>query len=322
MHITVFADELKSDDGSFKIIFPPKSEIPAKAVLHAAEKCKETVESNLGEKIDREITILYAATQSDFLKMARNKNEHILAYANHEKKEILINGEALKSQGVEGLYRTLVHEYGHIWLGLILPEEIPRWLNEGLVMHLAGEGSFMMTMSVLKAHAFGNLIPLREIDMSFPSEQHKMELAYAESYSVTHFLISKINSGKDSLSIFIDRLADKEKGRERISNFWDPDFRDNAIETNWKASLGKRVWGWIFLFTSGSIFWFAVSVLFIIAYLRKRKIKNAKIKKWENEEIVYSSLTKDDEKEFWTPEDEDDEPWADPDDDEEEEYRR
>lgn len=297
--------EIESQSGYFKIIFPENSEQPANAVLNAADKAKEIVETNLGSKISEKITILYAATQKDFLSLSGNRNEHILAYASADKRQILINGEALKRQGIEGLYKTLIHEYAHIYIGITIPSEIPRWLNEGLVMHLAGEWSWFRSFSLLKAHAFNNLIPLRELDMSFPSNPQMLSLAYDQSYSITEFLIKKKYSSKNDAALFIEALADSKRGANIIETLWDPFIRD-GIESGWKNYLGKRIWSWVFIFSSGSIFWFAVAVLFIAAYMKKKTSRGKKLKEWEMEEAVYSSLSKEDEKEFWTPVEEDD----------------
>ncbi len=294
------AGEIDNVSGNFTVIFPDDSHQAANAVLNAAEKAKKIVEENLGRYINEKITINYAATQNEFFAISKSKNENILAYANAHKRQIIINGEALKKQDIEGLYKTLVHEYGHIYLGLYLSGDIPQWLNEGLVMHLAGEGSFFRNMNIMKAHALNNLLSFRDMDIGFPSLREKMSLAYDQSYSIVDFLLKKYNYGGNSLKDFIDALADKKQGPKLIENFWDPFHRD-MIEKSWRENLGNRLWSWIVIFSSGTLFWSLMAVLFIFAYLKKRAVRIRKEQSWEKEDYVYSSLSKEDEKEFWTP---------------------
>jgi ABC-type multidrug transport system permease subunit len=56
-----------------------------------------------------------------------------------------------------------------------------------------------------------------------------------------------------------------------------------SLEEQWKKYLGNRWWNIIFLFSSGTIFWFAMTLFFLLAYLKKRKQKLEQIKVWEEE---------------------------------------
>jgi len=298
--------EISNED--FKVVYPVGSEQPANGILNTAQDAKKNVEERLGSKISERITIYYIPAQREFLKVAKNRNENILAYAMPEKHQIIINGEKLRQTGIEGLFQTLIHEYAHIYLGISIKETIPLWLNEGLVMHLAGEGNIKRNINVSIAQALGKLIPLRDLEISFPSNPEKLSLAYDQSYMLVDFLIREKYQSKDSLAFLIETLSSPKKGSQLIDSLYDPIIRD-GIESAWKNYLGKRVWNWIFILTSSSVFWLAVTMLFILAYYKKRRIKYRKIKEWEEEEVVYSSLTKKEEKEFWTPDKSDDEKW-------------
>ena len=60
-------------------------------------------------------------------------------------------------------------------------------------------------------------------------------------------------------------------------------LRWDEFEERWKDYLKVR-FSWIPLITSATTLWFLVTIVFIIAYVRKRKAKQRIFEQWEKED--------------------------------------
>lgn len=100
----------------------------------------------------------------------------------------------------------LVHEMTHLYLASAMRGvRPPLWLEEGLAMYAAGEGSWSKAAVMTRAVATGKLLPLGSISRSFPSEAGLAELAYAESYYLVGFLLNQ--GGPQALAELVKGLA-------------------------------------------------------------------------------------------------------------------
>lgn len=88
-------------------------------------------------------------------------------------------------KGIRGreqlLKRVLVHEFTHALVHDLTPS-CPLWINEGLAEYFSGS----------RPRVIGQVIPLNQLEKNFPFRDTRMVgLAYLESYSAVHYLISK-----------------------------------------------------------------------------------------------------------------------------------
>jgi peptidase MA superfamily protein len=262
--------------------FPENQEKAAKDFLEMAENARRIVNKRCSIPLNVTIRLVYCPTERDFIQKSGINPEHFLACANPIQRRICINGERYRSLAPKEAFGVIVHEYAHVYIGQIAAAPLPRWLDEGIAQHLAGEWTFRRSVKLSTVRLFGNLIHLNQIDSHFHGNRSEIELAYIQSYSITEFITRRL-FGEEGLEAFIRKLSSQKEGKKIISQLNDSIIL-RSIEEQWKASLGGRLRNIIFIFTSGSVLWFALASLFILAYLKKRRQVKEQLKIWEEEE--------------------------------------
>jgi hypothetical protein len=193
---------------------------------------------------------------------------------------IIQSPRATKRKGID-LRKILKHEFTHIALGRAFSrrEKIPLWLNEGLAMYESREWDFSRVSTITRAVLTDSLIPLSEITLWFPFEADKAELAYSESFYLISFLISQY--GKESFHRFLKEYSGgkglKDVLREVYGIKWE------EFEKKWRNYLKVR-FSWFPIVTSTTTLWFLVAIVFILAYVKKKRATRLKFEQWEREE--------------------------------------
>lgn len=91
--------------------------------------------------------------------------------------------EILRSRGV--LNQTLRHEYAHTVIEMLSHGHAPRWLEEGLAAHVAGEGALLSQEPVKEQLSVDDL----ERRLSQPASAEAMRSLYAAAYREVSALI-------------------------------------------------------------------------------------------------------------------------------------
>jgi hypothetical protein len=175
---------------------------------------------------------------------------------------------------------VLRHEVAHVMIGRASAERpIPRWFNEGLAMsvergwRLQDEGQLIYQLAV------GSRTDLDGLDRMFSGEQPEVTRAYALSGALVHDvlqrhgagvaagILSRMNEGASFDHAFTETVGMSPADAE--ADFWRRQY-----------TLGA----WLPTLTSTTTLWFVVTVLAILAIIR-RVMKNRAIEKqWEEEE--------------------------------------
>lgn len=156
---------------------------------------------------------------------------------NRETRTVIIN----QTKTSYMLHVALAHEISHLVYSDILDRAyyIPLWVIEGFANVEQAKVDDIIFQNqkelVLSNLGKGTLIPLS--DMTFyPTGQEERELFYAQSASVSAFLIDKYGMKK-----FIEFSRELESGKDTdaaIKNIYNPLLRSlNDLETKWIASL-------------------------------------------------------------------------------------
>jgi hypothetical protein len=183
---------------------------------------------------------------------------------------------------------VLHHELAHLALGAALGNRAPRWLHEGFAYQHSAEWSWDRT-ETLAGMAWGNnIIPLEQLDHSFPAQELPVSLAYAESFDFVGYLSrrgrweDKDDDGdrwpfRKFLGLVghgstIDAAAVKAFGRP-IQDL----FRE------WREDLSRR-----FVLLPAGVFaaliWIVSALLLALAFLRRRRMRLRRYAQWDAEE--------------------------------------
>src|SRR6185295_14591095 len=105
---------------------------------------------------------------------------------------VLISMMAPRGGDATDLDEVFRHELAHVALeDAVQGKHVPVWFNEGLAISLSGELAMARTKTLWSATLSGTLIPLADLDRSFPHENFEVSIAYAESADFMRFLSRK-----------------------------------------------------------------------------------------------------------------------------------
>lgn len=194
---------------------------------------------------------------------------------------ILIKSPRLLPSSKTRLKETLLHELTHVMIEKIIGPDrgLPRWLNEGLAMYIAGEWGSQETISLTRISLLDSFVPFEKLDNAFPSDENDARQAYIQSFSFVAYL--RNNYGIEGLHKLIWAFSKTRYTHMALQLALSTTLAD--LERNWRSYVRLR-YTWIPTIISGTTIWFFVGWLFIAGYLaKKRQIRN-KLKQWEEEE--------------------------------------
>ncbi len=205
-----------------------------------------------------------------------------VGYAYPLKQRIVIkNPSIIENQKLE-LTRVVKHEIVHVVLGARVGKqikEIPLWFNEGLAMYESDEWSYGRGWLMFGAVFRKSLIPLDQLVYSFPTEKYRARLAYAESFSAVSMIARDYDDEK--LREIIDFVA---QGEDMDSAFVLAIGMNLAqFQSRWMQYL-NQYYKWPFILSSSLFFWGIITIILVLAYLRRRHTKRVKFAQWEREE--------------------------------------
>ncbi len=183
---------------------------------------------------------------------------------------------------------TLKHELAHIALGVAIGKKAPHWLHEGFAYQHAGEWSWDRMETLAGMAWFGGIVPLDELDRTFPAEELPAHRAYAQSYDFVGYLSrrgryeDKADDGdrwpfRRFLTIVgqtgdLDAAAKTAFGRPMRELF--EEWREDLTSRYMLAPLGLL----------GLAIWILCALLLVVAWIRKKRNNKKRITKWGEEE--------------------------------------
>ena len=174
---------------------------------------------------------------------------------------------------------VLTHELLHLMMpDIVGSQSVPRWINEGMAIFYSGEERWKTSAALSKALATNSQIPLRDIDRVLSFHRIQAELAYHESYSAIHYILSTYDL--DGLKAILYGIRDRIPIDEIFIQATGSRFND--FEKEW-LEQAKKTHRWYWLSEFESYIWIIILVLVILAVL-VRKIRNRKIiADWDNQ---------------------------------------
>jgi hypothetical protein len=249
-----------------------------------AEAKRSYVLGLLGSADDRVIEVRIASDEPSMERMLGTRGpvrEWISGLAFPDQGLVVLSA---RGNEVFGASDTFVHEIAHLYLASSLQgRPVPRWFQEGFAMLVAGEELGERLKTFLGAAATGSFLTLEELSDSFPGEVPKVHLAYAQSQLFVRWL--QRSTGGAGVKNLVQAL---QVGMPFDLAF-DRTF-GGSPGTLWKRfeRTVDPLSSWLVFATSAAVLWMLVMILFLWAYVRKRRRAAARKAMWMLQEQLRS----------------------------------
>lgn len=256
------------------------------AVLHRAEQIYSTISADVGYTPSAKITVYLCPTRACFQhkQPSLHKVPGWAVGVAYPALNRIVMRSALTLQ--EGRYQIkpveiFQHEVAHIILEQALAPRggAPRWLSEGFSMYHARQWTIHGQRTIEEVTLRNNFLPLSMLVTGFPADEQAARIAYAQSFSVVSFMLNEY--GQAIFHQFITNLRHGMETNQALVSSAGVDI--TRLELEWQASLKKR-YSWFSYLSNIGIFWFAGSLIFLLAYFVKRYKVRRIHQQWEEEE--------------------------------------
>jgi hypothetical protein len=178
------------------------------------------------------------------------------------------------------LTELLRHELGHIALyDAVGGQHVPRWFDEGLAIHESGELPWARRMALADASFGRRLVPLAELDRSFPPDHYEVNVAYAESADFVSFLLRDVDRAR--FGSLVERVRAGTAFDRALEDAYGTDIR--KLEYEWREGLSRR-FSIVPALTGGGALWVFIVVLATAAWMKRRKRARERMARWAREE--------------------------------------
>lgn len=265
--------EIQAD--GFEIFYQPGMEKFAKMIQSKAPQAKRYMENQLNQSFDQPIRMVISGS-AEFSKIQPNSPpEWASATAYPEKNLIFL--KPLARAGIEDINQTFLHELAHLFIHHRLKgESAPKWFEEGLAILFSGEFSYERFQTLARIGISGQYLRFRDLDQGFPFNTNLAQLAYLQSEDLVSFLMDLL--GAEKFNQLLDRIATGENFYDALQNLSGLSFSD--LEKKWQHRVKYR-YGLALALGGSTSLWFLITILFLIAYLKK--VRQARQKAMELE---------------------------------------
>ncbi|RYZ64579.1 MAG: hypothetical protein EOP08_08700, partial [Proteobacteria bacterium] len=176
--------------GSWLVVrFPEGTRSRMTPLLEGAEAFREKVRSHMGTNVlpdgEAPVQMHVARNFDDMAKLAPEglpPPAYAQGVAYSPLRLVLLTLVAPRSYEGVDVVETGLHELAHVAVhDATGGNHVPRWFNEGIAIHESGEKPWERRKVLWEAAATHELLPLADLDRSFPESQEDVSIAYAQA---------------------------------------------------------------------------------------------------------------------------------------------
>jgi hypothetical protein len=176
------------------------------------------------------------------------------------------------------LESVLAHEASHVLLQDAVPESLPLWFEEGVATREGRRWSMEDELTYSAALLTSDLPSLAELDAGFHGSEGEARRAYAASFAFITWTVRRHGE-----SVVRNVLAEARQGS--FADAWMAATGSTLAgsERRWRRATLLR-YRWIPILTASSTLWLGISLLALIAGMRRRARARAARARWALEE--------------------------------------
>jgi hypothetical protein len=238
----------KLTDGQVSLFWHKGDRSFAGELMDTAQQTLSKLSRDTGAYLERPVKIYIYASQEELLAALMFPQEWTggIAFTQFGTIAVPLDPEASSAAFNYGK-KTIAHELTHLvtYQMTFNPyNDIPLWLNEGLSVYSEGELDAYRQSLLNEATAEGELISVRSLCGSFPTDYEQALLAYAESYSLVRFLITNYGSERMLQLLAIFKQGSSYNGAleetygfdmEGLGSLWRARISGTAAKTLWRG---------------------------------------------------------------------------------------
>jgi hypothetical protein len=276
---------ITKDLGWLELSYPPAASERVASLLEDADAIRAQLVGELGRPVLARVSVRVAPTFADMARLApadAPPPEYASGVAYHGLHLVLLSMLAPRGAEAVDLDEVFRHELVHVALeDAVQGKHVPVWFNEGLAIQLSGEHPVDRAKTLWNATLSGTVIPLAELDRSFPRDNFEVSIAYAESADFMRFLTRKSDSLR--FAALIGRIREGQSFERAMAEAYGSDLR--RLEFEWHGDLERR-FSIIPVLTGGGLIWVFVIGVLVVAYVRRRRRAKVILARWEREEAI------------------------------------
>jgi hypothetical protein len=277
------------DGGWIRFAYPPSERPRVQPLIAGADAVRAELNARLGEPVLHAVSVYVARTPGEMATLAPEGApfpKYATGVAYSQVGLILLTIAPLYPNSVHDLGETFRHELAHVALHDALEgRPIPRWFNEGFAVFASGEGSMTRLRTLWTATVADDLLPLAQLERTFPAEAVTASVAYAQAADVVRFLVRKQDSRR--FAAMVRRMRRNQPFARALEDAYGTDLA--TLEHEWRQDVRKRYTLWPIVFSSGVV-WVAMVGLVLWIWRRKRRRSRATLARWSKEEAAADAL--------------------------------
>jgi hypothetical protein len=178
------------------------------------------------------------------------------------------------------LTELLRHELTHLALtDAVGGHHVPRWFDEGFAVHESGELPVARFWALWDATVSKRLLPLADLDRSFPMDRYDVNVAYAESADFVRFLMRDADRAR--YGSLVDRVRAGVPFARALEDAYGTDVA--KLEYEWREDRSRR-FGLAPILTGSGLLWVVIAGLMVAAWMKRRRRAQATLAQWAREE--------------------------------------
>jgi hypothetical protein len=218
--------------------------------------------------------------------LARNVPEWVSGYTDAATSDagsvVVLLAERTPSYPDGGLEEVLAHEVTHVLIHRASGgRRVPRWFDEGLAMLAARSWRLRDETELALGVLSGPRVPLWKLDDLFRGKKRDVEHGYALAGTLVHDLLDRYGPAVPRL--VLARLAQGDTFETAMRGATGATLLDVGEAFYARQASLKR---WIPILTSTAALWFGISVLAIVAAIRRRRRKAELAEEADGEEAA------------------------------------
>jgi hypothetical protein len=279
------------DGGFVRFSYHPSTREQVEPLIAAADETRRELEIWLGQPVLHRVRVDVARTPREmkaFAPRGAPYPDYAAGVAYSDLGLVLLTLSPISPNDSHNLLQTFKHELAHVALKDALGgRHVARWFNEGFAVLASGETSFDRLSTLWTATVADRLLPLSEVERSFPSDGVTASVAYAEAVDVVRFLVRREERHR-----FRALIRELREGRTLDTAARDAYGVDLAtLEREWREDVAKRYTFWPILL-SGTGVWAGVLLLFVWGWRKRRARTRVTLERWARDEAREDQLRK------------------------------